>query len=141
MGEIVLVKGQNVPVDAELSSLRLSLRWSTTAEPVDVDVVALMLGADRRVRSDADMVFYNQPATADGSVVLAGKVAADAGGSGDVLVDLSAVESDVSSLTLVATTDGATLADLQALEWLVIDERANSLARYPVAGLTTERSL
>lgn len=141
MGEIVLVKGQNVPIDGELSSLRLSVRWSTTDDPVDVDVVALMLGADRRVRSDADMIFYNQPATADGSVVLAGKVAADAGGSGDVLVDLSAVEPDVRSLTLVATTEGATLADLHVLEWLVNDERANPLARFPVAGLTTERAV
>ena len=141
MGELLLVKGQNVPVDGGVASLRLSVRWSTTADPVDVDVVALMLGADGRVRSDADMIFYNQPATADGSVVLAGKVAADAGGSGDVLVDLSAVEPGVRSLTLVATTDGATLADLQALEWLVIDERSNALARFPVAGLTTERAV
>ena len=141
MGEIALVKGQNVPVEGELSSLRLSVRWSTNGDPVDVDVVALMLGADRRVRSDADMIFYNQPATADGSVVLAGKVAADAGGSGDVLVDLSAVDADVRSLTLVATTDGATLADLHGLEWQVIDDRSNPLARFPIAGLTTERAV
>lgn len=141
MGEIALVKGQNVPIDSAVSSLRMSIRWSTAANPVDLDVVALMLGADRRVRSDADMIFYNQPATADGSVVLAGKVTADSGGSDDVLVDLSAIEPDVHSVTVVASTDGGAFADLDELDWLVIDERANPLARFPVAGLTTERVL
>lgn len=141
MGERILVKGQNVPVDAEASSLRLSIRWSTVADPVDVDLVVLILGADRRVRSDADMIFYNQPATADGSVVLAGKVAADSGGSDDVLIDLSAVEPDVQMVTVVASTDGASFADLDVIEWLVIDEQANPVARFPVAGLTTERAL
>jgi len=107
MGERVLVKGQNVALDPDASSLRLSVRWDSGSSPVDIDLVALILGADRRVRSDADMVFYNQTATPDGSVVHAGKVTADSGGSDDVLVDLSAIDSDVHSLTLAASTDGA----------------------------------
>jgi stress response protein SCP2 len=67
--ERVLVKGQNVPLGAEVSSLRLSVRWGCASTPVDVDLVALILGPDRRVRTDADMIFYNHTATANGSVV------------------------------------------------------------------------
>jgi len=141
MGELILVKGQNVPLDPGASNLRLSIRWSSPANPVDVDLVALILGADRRVRSDADMVFYNQTATSDGSVVHAGKVTADSGGSDDVLVDLSAVDADVHTLTVAASTDGAPFSEVDRLEWLVTADQAEPVARFPVTGLTSERAL
>ncbi len=141
MGEQVLVKGQNVALTPGAGGLRLSIRWTVSGNPVDVDLVALLLGADRRVRSDADMVFYNQTATADGSVVHAGRVVADRGGSDDVLVDLSAVAEDVHGLTVAASTDGAQLSELDELEWLVADEKAEPIARFPVTGLSSERAL
>jgi len=87
------------------------------------------------------MIFYNQTATVDGSVVLAGKVNSDRGGSGDLLVDLAAVEADVQAVTVVASTDQDSLAVLERLEWVVTDGRANPVARFPVAGITTERAL
>jgi len=68
-----LRKGQNVPLDSEIKNLRMSVRWTAHSEAVNVDLVALIVGPDRKVRSDADMIFYNQPSTADGSVVHAGK--------------------------------------------------------------------
>ena len=68
------------------------------------------------------MIFYNQTATEDGSVVHAGKVTADTGGSDDLLVDLSAVPADVYGLTVAASTDGAPFADVERLEWLVCDQ-------------------
>lgn len=139
--EGVLVKGQNVRLDSEVSSLRLSVRWGCTSKPVDVDLVALILGPDRRVRTDADMIFYNHTATADGSVVHAGKVTADSGGSDDVLVDLTAVAAEVHSLTVAASTDGAAFGEVDHLEWWVAGERAEPVARFPVSGLTTERAL
>jgi stress response protein SCP2 len=141
MGERILVKSQNVPLDPEASSLRLSVRWSSTSNPVDVDLVALILGADRRVRTDADMIFYNQTATADGSVVHAGKVTAESGGSDDVLVDLTAVDADVHALTVAASTDGSPFSEVDRLEWLVAGEQAEPVARFPVTGLTSERAL
>lgn len=87
------------------------------------------------------MIFYNQTATEDGSVVHAGKVTADTGGSDDLLVDLSAVPADVYGLTVAASTDGAPFADVERLEWLVCDQQAQPLARFPVAGLSSERAL
>ena len=141
MGERILVKGQNVPLDPEASSLRLSVRWSSSSNPVDVDLVTLILGADRRVRTDADMIFYNQTATADGSVVHAGKVTAESGGSDDVLVDLTAVDANVHALTVAASTDGSPFSEVDHLEWLVAGEQAEPVARFPVTGLTSERAL
>ena len=43
------------------------------AGAADVDVAALLLGADGRVRSDEDFVFYNAPTGGDGAVRLLGK--------------------------------------------------------------------
>lgn len=128
-------------VTSDVSSLRLSVRWGCGSNPVVVDLVALILGPDRRVRTDADMIFYNHTATADGSVVHAGKVTADAGGSDDVLVDLTAVDADVHSLTVAASTDGAAFGEVDHLEWWVAGERAEPVARFPVSGLTSERAL
>ncbi len=87
------------------------------------------------------MVFYNQTATADGSVVHAGKVTTDSGGSDDVLVDLPAVDTHVHSLVIVASTDGTPMADVGRLEWLISGGEPEPVARFPVTGLTTERAL
>lgn len=136
-----LTKGQNVPLDPEITSLRMSVRWVAPADAVTVDLVALIVGPDGRVRSDADMIFYNQPSTADGSVVHAGKVIGDDHGSDDVSVDIPALGADVSSLAIAASTDGAPFGDIRALEWSVVLQNGETAVRYAVDGLTTERAL
>lgn len=60
----------------------------------DHDPCALLLGHDRKVRSDADFVFYNQPASADGAVGL------DTANR-QVRVDLARLATDVSTVLLV----------------------------------------
>ena len=79
--------------------------------PSNVDLVALIVGQDRRVRSDADMIFYNQPSTADGSVVHAGKVLGEGRGTDDVSVDIAQLGEDVMGVTVAASTDGAPFGD------------------------------
>lgn len=136
-----LTKGQNVPLDREINGLRLSVRWTSPAEAIDVDVVALLLGADRRVRSDADMIFYNQPSTADGSVVHAGKVLGDSRGHDDVIVDIAQLGDDIASVSVVASTDGAPFSEIADLELCVLTETGELAVNYRVGGLTTERAL
>src|ERR1700712_6021651 len=114
-----LAKGQNVPLDPEVKSLRMSVRWTARAEAINVDLVALIVGADRRVRSDADMIFYNQPSTADGSVVHAGKVLGEGRGTDNVSVDIGLLGEDVMGLTVAASTDGASFGEITDLEWCV----------------------
>ena len=136
-----LVKGQNVALDPEIKNLKLSVRWTAVSSAANVDLVALLVGSDRRVRSDADMIFYNQTSTADGSVVHAGKVAGNGKGSDEVSVDISSLAEDVDGLTVAASTDGAPFGDLQELSWSLVLETGEVALNYSVTGLTTERAL
>lgn len=52
-----LSKGANAPLPSGSLTVRID-------SPVAIDVSALLLTAERRVRSDADFVFYNQPTAA-----------------------------------------------------------------------------
>ena len=60
-----MLKGANVPVTAR--SVRVEIGWQTASGAPDVDASALLL-AGRKVRSDADFIFYNQPRHASGAV-------------------------------------------------------------------------
>ncbi|CCQ17308.1 putative uncharacterized protein [Rhodococcus sp. AW25M09] len=87
-----LVRGENCP--APSGSLTVTLAASAS-----VDVSALLLGIDGTVRSDADLVFYNQP-TAPG-------VAYRPTQTGHVLMfDASAVPVDVATVAIAASLDG-----------------------------------
>ncbi|MDK1474224.1 TerD family protein [Streptomyces sp. 549] len=73
--------------------------------PVRLDVSGLLVGADGKVRSDADFVFYNQPA--------APGVTHSGGGSADTItVDTAAVPADIDKIVVTASLDtaGATFA-------------------------------
>ncbi|MFE4718854.1 TerD family protein, partial [Streptomyces sp. NPDC056728] len=63
-------KGSNVVVPAP--AVRIELGWRSGAGVPDADASALLLVAGK-VRSDADFVFYNQPAHASGAVPHEGK--------------------------------------------------------------------
>ncbi len=100
--------------------------------PDAVHLVALQLAPDRRVRSDADLVFFNQLRTADGVV---GLVAEDR-----VHVQLPRVAPDVDGIVVgVALDDGAagSLADVGELGAAVTD--GAHVHRVSGAGFTTER--
>lgn len=55
-----MTKGGNLPVPG--AALQVAVTWRQGVHVPDVDVSALLLDATGRVRSDADLVFYNQPA-------------------------------------------------------------------------------
>lgn len=57
-------------VNLSTETLVISARWSHSAAIGDVDVVALVLGADGLVNEDADFCFYNQREYPDGIVEL-----------------------------------------------------------------------
>ena len=80
-----------------------------TARP-EVDGVALLLHAGGRVRSDADFIFYNQPRSACGTLVLV-ETADTAGFS----VDLGAAPSDVQAIAFCMSVYQNTLASVSEL--------------------------
>lgn len=64
-----LVRGEALDLPPDLDRLTMSVSWSPAAAAT-LDVVAVLVDSDGRVRSDEDVVFYNAPATPDGAVAL-----------------------------------------------------------------------
>ena len=75
---ISLQKGGNVSLSKEapgMQKMLIGLGWdvrATDGADFDLDGSAFLLNASGKVRSDADFIFYNQPKSADGSVVHTG---------------------------------------------------------------------
>ncbi|MFJ3664897.1 TerD family protein [Streptomyces sp. NPDC090106] len=91
MGE--LSKGGNTPVGADL----LTVELHTSGDGVDLS--ALLVGAGGKVRSDADLVFYNQPTAESGALRHL------AGTPERIAVDPGSLPADVDRVVLVASSD------------------------------------
>ncbi|MDX6203817.1 MAG: tellurite resistance protein TerA, partial [Frankiales bacterium] len=129
-----MAKGSNTPVTA--SNVRVVLGWST---PADVDASALLLTGGGKVRNDDDFVFYNQPASPDGSVSHRGK-AQDATGFYDgVDVSLGAVPAAIERIVLAASVDGATFGAIGGLHLALFDGDTDAqIARFDITDASTE---
>ncbi|WP_339485633.1 TerD family protein [Pseudomonas sp. EL_65y_Pfl2_R95] len=112
---LTLQKGGNLSLtktDASLTKLLIGLGWdprATDGADFDLDASAFLLGANGKVRSDADFIFYNQLKSQDGSVEHTGDNRTGAGdGDDEVLkVDLNAVAADVDKIAFVVTIHDA----------------------------------
>jgi len=82
----------------------------TGARQGSVDLMVFQLGADAKVRSVADFVFFNQPASPEGAVRL---TAADR-----VAVDLVAVPASIQALAIAVALDDAVAGSLAAIPGL-----------------------
>lgn len=100
-----MLKGSNVPLDA--TAVRAVLRWTPGAGVPDVDASALLIGADGRVRSDEDFVFYNQPRHPSGLVRRLPKRSAPEGLTDTIEADLSALDPSVDQVVIAASCDEA----------------------------------
>ncbi|MEF3115440.1 TerD family protein [Streptomyces chrestomyceticus] len=124
-----MLKGSNVPLDT--TAVRAVLRWAPGAGVPDVDASALLLGADGRVRSDADFVFYNQPRHPSGLVRHLPKMQLADGVADTIEADLSGLDASVDRVVLTASADGGTFAHVRDLRVLLHD--ASSSDDEPVA--------
>lgn len=91
-----LRKGENTAV----SGVCMTAELHAVGDPVDLS--ALLVAVDGKVRSDDDLVFYNQPSDASGSVR---HLAADADGPERIEVDPAALPADVDRVVLVGSCD------------------------------------
>lgn len=120
-----LARGENRPLPGVEATV-------TVVCAVPVDVSALLLGPDGRVRGDRDFVFFNQP-VGDGVSHHHGQGHGDA-----VRVDLPAVPADVSTVAVTASLDGtgpATFAQAGPLTVTV------GPMTFEIAGLRTESAV
>ncbi|MEV5978613.1 TerD family protein [Streptomyces sp. NPDC052114] len=135
--DMTMSKGSNVPVPAP--AVRVELGWGSGAGVPDADASALLLGSSGKVRSDADFVFYNQPAHSSGAVRHEGKQSAGAGVTDVLTVDLARVEPDIETVVLAASADGGTFGQVPGLYVRVLDAASGAeLARYDSADATVE---
>ncbi|WP_030692528.1 TerD family protein [Streptomyces globisporus] len=90
-----MTPGSNIP----LTAARVAV---DVAAPVRLDVSGLLLGANGKVRSDDDFIFYNQPAGPGVTYRSGGGSAPDA-----ILVDTGALPAGIERIVVTASPDAA----------------------------------
>lgn len=74
----------------------------------DVDLLALLLADTGKVRTDDDLVFYNNPSSGDGAVIYAGQN----GGPDSITIQLASLDADVDRVVLGCAQDTTATAGL-----------------------------
>ena len=134
-----LQKGANVPVSA--TRVRIEVGWQGGPGALDLDASALLLTTARKVRTDDDFVFYNQPAHPSGSVRLESKRQDGTGQLETIRVELSAVEREIGTVMVAASADQP-FSQVSGLFVRVLDaESGAEAARFDVTGATSEKAL
>lgn len=113
---ISLSKGQKISLTkaasdsgVQLTKVNVGLGWDVNqydgGYDFDLDASAFMLGADGKVRSDADFIFYGQKDSVDGSIHHTGDNLTGAGEGDDetIEMDLSGVPADVQKIAVTVT--------------------------------------
>jgi len=112
-----LVKGANLSLTKSAPTMQVALfglGWdarTTTGTDFDLDASALLVGAEGKVRSDADFIFFNQPKSSCGSVEHLGDNRTGVGDGDDevIRVRLGDVPADVDRVVFFASIyDGQT---------------------------------
>ena len=131
-----LSKGGNAPLDHR--RLMLVLNW---AGHDDVDVAALLLGADGRVRSDDDFIFYNQPQHRSEAVTHLGK-APGVVNKDSIGIDLDQLEPAVERIIISASAGGTRFGQLSGLELHVLDANSNQpVLTYSILDASVETAM
>lgn len=95
----ILQKGQNITLPDTVSRFIAKLNWQSDAA-LDIDVSVFLLNTQRKVRSDADFVFYNQPTSADHAIAYQPKIGNDAA---CVAINTQLLSNDIQSIVLAAS--------------------------------------
>ena len=104
---INLSKGQRVSLDKGVRLALVGLGWDTNRYDgsADLDASAFLLGANGKVRSDDDFIFYGNLQSKDGSVMHTGDNLTGEGDGDDetLFIDFSKVPADVQKIAITVT--------------------------------------
>ncbi|MDR2280456.1 MAG: VWA domain-containing protein [Gordonia sp. (in: high G+C Gram-positive bacteria)] len=118
-----LTRGQNASLPSGATRLTIDVSGASA------DILAFQLDTNRKVRSDADFVFFNQPRSPEGAVTLDGPTR--------LSVHLPSVPADVSRIAIAVAADTA-LSSTGLITTITTDDGAVVTA--PAEGLTTEQA-
>lgn len=106
---VSLSKGQRVSLDKNMTMAMVGLGWDVKqfdgGADFDLDASAFLLGADGKVRSDADFIFYNNLESTDHSVKHMGDNLTGEGEGDDevIVIDFTKVPADVQKIAITVT--------------------------------------
>ncbi|WP_368680293.1 VWA domain-containing protein (plasmid) [Rhodococcus opacus] len=123
-----LTRGANSPIDTATTTVEV-----TGARQGTVDLFVFQLGTDLKVRTDADLVFFNNPSTPEGAVTLV---------DGRVTMNLDVVPAAIDTLAVAVALDENVPGSLAQVPGLAVRVTQVGVASFdvPAEGLTTERS-
>ncbi|MEU2546376.1 TerD family protein [Streptomyces roseolus] len=127
-----LIKGDNAFVPT--AALRVAVRSG-------VDVAALLVTEQGRVRGDADIVFDGAPAHGSGAVRLSRAADGDEEGTVRLDADLTAVEEGIARVLVVASTEEGTLRDARGLAVEVFGPDGGTIVAYEVTDAGSETAM
>jgi len=144
---VSLSKGGNVSLSKEapgLTKILIGLGWdvrSTDGAQFDLDGSVFLVGANGKVRSDSDFIFYNNLKSTDGSVEHTGDNRTGEGEGDDeaVKVNLASVPAEVEKIVVGVTIDqadarGQSFGQVSnAFIRVVNDDNASEIARYDLS--------
>ncbi|MFE3179736.1 TerD family protein [Streptomyces violascens] len=137
-----MVKGANVGLAAlseNAGSVIVSLSWSSPSGEGDADVSVLLLGANGKVRGNADFYFYNNPAAADGTVQLLGPAPTENGSEDRIRLDLTAFPGDVDRIIIAASRhQRAHFGELENIRLGLTDGSGDGLLGFSIADAGAE---
>ena len=141
---ILLSKGANAALplgaDGTAGHVQVVVRWAGSTAGVDVS--ALLLGRDDRVRSDDDLVFYNAPSAEGGAVRLLGKRVDDDGAGEDrIALDLDSIPENITAVAVAASIDGEPgvgFGSLRDLSLAIVGADGLDIARFEVSDASSE---
>lgn len=142
-----LQKGGNLSLtktEPGLKKVLVGLGWdarSTDGAEFDLDASAFLLGANGKVRTESDFIFYNQMNAPDGSVSHTGDNRTGEGDGDDesIKIDLSLIASDVDKIAITVTIHEAEARRQNfgqvsnAFIRIVNDETGNEIVRFDLA--------
>ncbi|MGW1865628.1 TerD family protein [Streptomyces mauvecolor] len=137
-----MVKGANASLAAlseNASSVIVSLSWSSPSGEGDADVSVLLLGANGKVRGNADFYFYNNPAAADGTVQLLGPTPTENGSEDRIRLDLTAFPGDIDRIIIAASRhQRAHFGELENIRLDLTDGSGDGLLGFSIADAGAE---
>ena len=152
-----LSKGGNISLSKEggsrLNKITVGLGWderATDGTEFDLDAVAFALGANGKVRSDADFIFYNQLSGANGAIEHGGdNLTGDGDGDDEtVAIQLKDLPEDIQKIAICVTIHDAQARRqnfgmvANAFVRVVDDNNGRELARYDLSeDMSTETAM